>query len=133
MVLLRLWDTSFAQVILAMLCGSIWISSISDFNYTIPGHSKLVTAAHGSMSRNDYLLTLSVLSPFSEEGIQTTPVAFDFGDPEFELYIMEITEAIPPNAEEMALMLAGEDTWLASMEEKHLVPHLLGWEDDGNI
>jgi hypothetical protein len=58
----RIWRSSFTHTILGVLCDEIGMYSVSDFRFILPEHARILTAAHGQMSRNDYLLTAAILS-----------------------------------------------------------------------
>ena len=61
-MLKRIWSSSFTHSILGVLCGEIGMYSISDLRFIMPEHTRILTAAHDRMSRNDYLLTAAILA-----------------------------------------------------------------------
>jgi len=66
----RIWKSSFTHTVIGVLCGSIGMSSISDFRFIIPAYSRVLKAAYEQMSRNDYLLTVAILGQAQVESIR---------------------------------------------------------------
>ncbi|GAB3157623.1 hypothetical protein GCM10027290_58980 [Micromonospora sonneratiae] len=61
-MLMRLWETSFTNSILYLLCGQTDMHSIEHLRYIIPEYDRLLSAAYSLMDRNDYLLTAAILA-----------------------------------------------------------------------
>jgi len=58
----RVRRSGFAPTALGVLCGTIGMTSVADFKFIIPSLASIITMAYEKMSRNDYLLTTSILS-----------------------------------------------------------------------
>jgi len=56
------WRSGLCQTILYTLTGTVGMHYVEDFKYIMPQYFDLLSAAHTSMSKSDYLLTAALLA-----------------------------------------------------------------------
>ncbi|KAK4165231.1 hypothetical protein QBC43DRAFT_316308 [Cladorrhinum sp. PSN259] len=56
------WHTTFSETALGILFGQVGMTCLSDFKYLMPPYAQLLSMAFARMCRDDYLLTIALLS-----------------------------------------------------------------------